>query len=53
LRVVFLSGYTNEVVSGQGLLAEGAVLIEKPFRLADFAAKVRAALDTAPSSASA
>jgi len=48
LRILYLSGYTADVTASQGLLPAGAPLIEKPFRLAVFASKVRSALDGAP-----
>jgi CheY-like chemotaxis protein len=50
LRVLYLSGYTADVTIAQGLLPAGSPLIEKPFRLASFASKVRSALDGAAAS---
>ncbi len=51
MGVLFLSGYSSDVVTGQGLLPVGSLLLEKPFRLSDFASKVRLALDTTPATA--
>jgi PAS domain S-box-containing protein len=31
LKVVYMSGYSNEVISQSGILDEGVILIEKPF----------------------
>jgi PAS domain S-box-containing protein len=45
LPCLFMSGYTANVMNGNGLLAEGAPFISKPFHLRDLAAKVRETLD--------
>ena len=45
MKVLFLSGYTSEVVSGRKLLPDGSELVEKPFRLTEFAARIRLVLD--------
>ena len=31
LKVVYMSGYSNEVISHSGILEEGVILVEKPF----------------------
>jgi PAS domain S-box-containing protein len=41
LRVLYASGYTDNVLEGQGALAPGVTLLDKPFTPADLAAKVR------------
>ncbi len=48
IRVLFISGYTNDVVLRQKLLERGAMLLHKPFTADALAAKVRGVLD-APS----
>jgi two-component system, cell cycle sensor histidine kinase and response regulator CckA len=44
IRVLFMSGYTQGLLSAQGVLAEGINLIEKPFTEASLVNKVRAVL---------
>jgi len=44
IRVLFMSGYTADVIGRNGILDEGGELIEKPFTPSEFAAKVRKAL---------
>ena len=46
LRCLFMSGYAAAIMSGSGVLEEGAPFISKPFHLKDLAAKVRETLDT-------
>jgi PAS domain S-box-containing protein len=41
IRVLFASGYTDNVLEGQDALAPGVTLLDKPFTPADLAAKVR------------
>ncbi|MCB2211144.1 PAS domain S-box protein [bacterium] len=45
LRVLYMSGYTDEVITHRGLLERGLQFIQKPFTMSDLAAKVRATLD--------
>lgn len=45
LKVLFMSGYTADVISQHGVLDEGVSFIEKPFSMQDMAQKVRQALD--------
>ena len=47
LKVLFMSGYTADVIAHRGVLEEGVNFIQKPFSTKDLAAKVRAVLDTA------
>ncbi len=47
LRVLFTSGYTENVIVHDGRLDRGVHLLSKPYRQADLAAKVRLALDGA------
>jgi two-component system, cell cycle sensor histidine kinase and response regulator CckA len=43
--VLFMSGYTSNVIVNHGILAEGLHFIQKPFTPRDLAAKVREVLD--------
>ena len=47
IKVLFMSGYSDDIVVRNGILAPGAAFLEKPFSSTDLAAKVRATLDTA------
>jgi len=49
LRVLYVSGYPDDTMVRHGVLERGSVLLQKPFVLADFVAKVREVLD-APAS---
>ena len=44
-RVLFMSGYSNDAVSRQGVLGSGVSLLEKPFTAQALARAVREALD--------
>ena len=41
IRVLFASGYTDNVLAGQDALAPGVALLDKPFTPAELASKVR------------
>jgi two-component system, cell cycle sensor histidine kinase and response regulator CckA len=45
LRVLYMSGYTANVIAHRGVLEEGLHFMQKPFSLEKLAEKVRAALD--------
>jgi CheY-like chemotaxis protein len=45
LKVIFMSGYTDEAVVRHGVLAEGTAFIQKPFQLVTLLSKVREVLD--------
>ncbi|WP_224983806.1 ATP-binding protein [Geomonas agri] len=47
LKVVFVSGYTAEVIAERGVLDPGINFLQKPFSLAELAGKVREVLDGA------
>ena len=49
IKVLFMSGYTDDVIASRGILDEGARFIQKPFSPEELAGKVREVLDaTAP-----
>ncbi len=48
IRLLFMSGYTANVIAHQGMLDAGVAFIQKPFSMADMTAKVRAILDQSP-----
>ncbi|MDP3479231.1 MAG: PAS domain S-box protein [Desulfoprunum sp.] len=48
IKVLFMSGYTANVISHHGVLDEGVHFIQKPFTLKDVAMKVRTTLDQKP-----
>jgi PAS domain S-box-containing protein len=45
LKSLFMSGYTSNVMNDQGMIEEGVNFIQKPFTMAELAAKVRKVLD--------
>ena len=45
LKVLFMSGYTADIIVHQGVVDEGVNFIQKPFAIDDLAAKVREVLD--------
>ena len=45
IKVLFMSGYTADIVSPQGILEEGIELIQKPISRNDLLARVRTILD--------
>jgi len=46
IEVLFMSGYTANVIAHRGVLDEGVNFIQKPFSLRDLAVKVRRALES-------
>ncbi len=44
LKILFVSGYTDNAMADQGWLDTEMLLLQKPYRRADLAAKVRKAL---------
>jgi FixJ family two-component response regulator len=44
-KVLFMSGYSHDVIAPQGVLEEGVNLIEKPFSSDELLRKVRDVLD--------
>ena len=47
VRVIFMSGYPQEVISYRGILDENIEFLQKPFSVKALAAKIRAVLDKA------
>lgn len=47
MKVLFMSGYTEDTPIQEGLQDDGLQILRKPFRKAELAQKVRAALDSA------
>ena len=45
MRVLYVSGYSNEIISSRGVLTEGIHLLRKPFMPHDLLEKVRSVLD--------
>lgn len=45
IRVLYMSGYTQNVIAHHGVMDEGVYFIQKPFSIRDLALKVRVALD--------
>ena len=45
LKVLYMSGYTNNIIAHRGVLEEGINFIQKPFSVQALAAKVREVLD--------
>ncbi len=41
IRVLFMSGYTSEVITRHGVLAAGVHFLQKPFTIRDLAQKIR------------
>jgi CheY-like chemotaxis protein len=45
IKVLYMSGYTEQAVNQQGILTGDAVLLQKPFTLATLASKLREILE--------
>ena len=48
VKVLYMSGYTENVVGHNGMLDAGVRLLQKPFNLRDLKSKVREVLDATP-----
>ncbi|MFO7913028.1 MAG: ATP-binding protein [Desulfotignum sp.] len=47
IKLLFMSGYTANVIAHHGVLDDGVAFIQKPFSMADMTEKVREVLDNA------
>ena len=47
VRLLYMSGYTPDVIAPRGVQADGAHFLKKPFTKSDLSTKVREALSTA------
>ncbi|MGD9158054.1 MAG: PAS domain S-box protein [Desulfobacteraceae bacterium] len=45
LKVLYMSGYTADVIAHRGVLDKGVCFVQKPFSKKDFAVKIREALE--------
>jgi len=45
VKVLYMSGYTDNVIAHHGVIDPGVQFIQKPFSMKDLAAKVRETLD--------
>lgn len=46
IKVLYMSGYTHDVITSHGIMDEGAHFIQKPFSFQSLAGKVREVLDS-------
>jgi FixJ family two-component response regulator len=53
VRILFMSGYGEEVIAHQGMLEEGVQFMQKPFTVSELVAKVGGALGAGRSGSSA
>ena len=44
MKCLYMSGYTSDVIANRGVLCEGVHFVQKPFTMAELAAKLREAL---------
>ena len=51
LKVLFMSGYTADIITPQGVLDRGVICVEKPFSLQALSQKVREALNNSQAKA--
>jgi signal transduction histidine kinase/CheY-like chemotaxis protein len=45
IKILFMSGYTSNIIAEQGMLQEGMDLLQKPFSMHDLAMRIRMVLD--------
>ena len=51
LKVLYMSGYTDDVIAHSGVLDTGTLLLEKPFTASALLGRVREALEHGPEGA--
>ena len=47
MKVLFMSGYTDDIIASHGVRNDGVFFFQKPFSVDEFAHKVREVLDYA------
>jgi len=50
IKILFVSGYTNESLTSRGVLEDGVELLQKPFSSSELKQQVRSVLDKTPAS---
>jgi DNA-binding NtrC family response regulator len=45
MKVIIMSGYTDDIIAQHGVLAEGINFIQKPVTVSKMASKIRTVLD--------
>ncbi len=48
IPVLFVSGYSEDILAQQGVLGADVALLEKPFTVAELSTRIRAMIDGAP-----
>jgi FixJ family two-component response regulator len=48
IKILFMSGYTANMIAHHGVLDKGVAFIQKPFSMQELAEKVRGVLDNTP-----
>ncbi len=48
MKVIYMSGYTDELIASHGIVGPQTTLLEKPFRIASLLQKIREVLDGDP-----
>jgi len=49
MKVLYMSGYTADIIATHGVISDDVQLLQKPFSIKDLASKVREVLDISPS----
>jgi len=48
MKVLYMSGYTADIITNQGVIFDNVQFLQKPFSIEDLASKVREVLDASP-----
>jgi FixJ family two-component response regulator len=48
MKVIFMSGYTADIIAKQGVVEEGVHFLQKPVSFEALTTKIREVLDSAP-----